>query len=102
MPHGPSGSVRTAFGNAVEVKLRLSNKVVQVPGNQSVLDAVRGAGVDAAFDCRAGNCKTCAVRVLEGDPDHRDTALSEAERERGKLMCICVSRANSERLVLDL
>ena len=89
-------------GNAVEVELRRSNKLLQVSEDQSVLEAVHAAGVRAPFDCGAGNCKTCAVRVLEGIPEHRDSALSDAERERGKLMCICVSRAKTDRLVLDL
>lgn len=86
----------------VEVELRRSNKLIQVAAKQSVLDAVREAGVDALYDCRVGNCGACAVKVLEGIPEHRDVVLTKAERERAGLMCICVSRAQSERLVLDL
>jgi ferredoxin len=86
----------------IEVELRRSNKVIQVDASQSVLDAVRDAGVDAHYDCRVGNCGTCAVKALEGLPEHRDVGLTKAERERGGLMCICVSRVCSERLVLDL
>ncbi|TAN67165.1 MAG: 2Fe-2S iron-sulfur cluster binding domain-containing protein [Methylobacter sp.] len=86
----------------VEVELRRSNKIIQVAAKQSVLDAVREAGIDALYDCRAGNCGACAVKVLEGIPEHRDSVLTKAERERAGLMCICVSRAQSERLVLDL
>jgi hypothetical protein len=40
--------------------------------------------------------------VLEGTPDHRDSVLTEAERAAGDVMMICVSRALSNRLVLDL
>jgi predicted pyridoxine 5'-phosphate oxidase superfamily flavin-nucleotide-binding protein/ferredoxin len=58
------------------------------------------AVVDAPHGCRAGHCRTCAVEVLAGEPDHRDTALLPAEREHS--MCLCISRANGERLVLDL
>ena len=39
------------------------------------------------------DCKSCAVKVLAGEPDHRDSALSTAEREEHRLMCPCVSRA---------
>jgi ferredoxin len=49
-----------------------------------------------------GTCGTCECDVIEGDPDHRDSVLSEAERERGDTIMICVSRSRSERLVLDL
>jgi hypothetical protein len=38
--------------------------------------------------------------VLEGEVDHRDELLTDAERDDS--MLICVSRARSERLVLDL
>jgi ferredoxin-NADP reductase/predicted pyridoxine 5'-phosphate oxidase superfamily flavin-nucleotide-binding protein len=86
----------------IEVELRRSGRTLRVAADQTILDAALAAGIDARHGCRAGNCGTCAVRVLEGQPDHRDSALSQAERERQHLMCPCVSRANSERLVLDL
>lgn len=95
-------AVAVAGDSPVEIELRRSNKIIQVAAKQSVLDAVREAGVDALYDCRAGNCGACAVKVLEGIPEHRDVVLTKAERERAGLMCICVSRAQSERLVLDL
>jgi vanillate O-demethylase ferredoxin subunit len=40
--------------------------------------------------------------VLEGVPDHRDVILTDEERASNKVMQICVSRAKSARLVLDL
>jgi len=40
--------------------------------------------------------------VLEGMPDHRDHILSEEEQASNKVMQICVSRAKTPRLVLDL
>ncbi|MGR9012908.1 MAG: 2Fe-2S iron-sulfur cluster-binding protein [Gammaproteobacteria bacterium] len=95
-------AVAVAEDRPVVVELRRSNKIIQVAAKQSLLDAVREAGVDARYDCRVGNCGACAVKVLEGIPEHRDVALTKAERERAGLMCICVSRAQSERLVLDL
>lgn len=96
-------SAHTALSDQpVMVELTRSNRRIQVEAGQSILDAVREAGVDALYDCRVGNCGSCAVKVLAGIPDHRDSALSKAEKERAGLMCICVSRARSERLVLDL
>jgi hypothetical protein len=40
--------------------------------------------------------------VLGGQPDHRDEILSAQERAESKTMMICVGRARSETLVLDL
>jgi hypothetical protein len=42
------------------------------------------------------------VTVLSGKVDHRDDVLSEDEREANDVMMLCVSRAFSERLVIDL
>lgn len=93
---------RASSDQPITVELKRSKQLFRVAAGQSILDAVRKAGVDARYDCRVGNCSSCAVKVLEGIPDHRDNVLSKAEKERAGLMCICVSRARSERLVLDL
>ena len=45
---------------------------------------------------------TCETPVLDGEPDHRDTFLDEDERRANDCMMICVSRACTHRLVLDL
>ena len=86
----------------VTVELRRSRRTFQVAAGQSILDVVQAAGIEAPSACRTGTCGTCAVKVLDGTPDHRDSVLSDAERERAGLMCICISRSQSERLVLDL
>jgi len=86
----------------VRVTLRRSGKVIDVSASRTILDAVQAAGIDAPAACRAGTCGTCAVKVVEGSPDHRDQALTAAERDRAALMCICVSRAHSDGLTLDL
>jgi ferredoxin-NADP reductase/predicted pyridoxine 5'-phosphate oxidase superfamily flavin-nucleotide-binding protein len=85
----------------VFVTLSRSGKVIEVPADRSILDAVQAAGVDAPASCRIGNCGACAVNVISGTPDHRDDALSEDERAQGR-MCICVSRATGPALTLDL
>jgi hypothetical protein len=86
----------------VSVELRRSRRTIAVPAERSILDAVHAAGIDAPAACRSGVCGSCAVEVLAGAPDHRDAALDQAQRERGALMCICVSRAITPTLVLDL
>jgi hypothetical protein len=40
--------------------------------------------------------------VLDGLPDHRDSVLTEEERQVNSCMMICVSRSCTARLVLDL
>jgi len=86
----------------IEVELRRSGKRLQVAADQSILDAMLEAGIDAPFSCRVGTCKTCKVKVLAGEPEHRDSALSVVEREDYGLMCPCISRARSDHLALDV
>ncbi len=84
------------------VRLARSGLQFTVDGDQSLLDAVLDAGVEAPYSCKAGTCGACAVKVLEGTPHHRDTVLSNAERDQAGLMCACVSRSLDGPLVLDL
>jgi ferredoxin-NADP reductase len=85
-----------------EVELARSGRTLTVPADVSVLDAVRDAGVEVLFSCTEGTCGTCETDVLEGAPDHRDSVLTDEEREAGETMLICVSRCLGKRLVLDL
>ncbi|GAA3848666.1 PDR/VanB family oxidoreductase [Streptomyces coacervatus] len=85
-----------------EVELAQSGRTVTVAPDVSVLDAVRAAGVEVLFSCTEGTCGTCETDVLEGTPDHRDSVLTDEERESGETMMICVSRCRGGRLVLDL
>ena len=93
------GPVRTA---PFEVELARTGVTVTVPPEMTVLEAVGAAGVDVLSSCRQGICGTCETTVLEGVPDHRDALLDDAERLANDCMFICVSRARSDRLVLDL
>ncbi|MEU1402474.1 PDR/VanB family oxidoreductase [Streptomyces sp. NPDC005728] len=91
----------SADGNAeFEVELRRSGRTVTVPAGSTVLAAVRRELPDTAYSCEQGFCGTCQQRVLEGEVEHRDELLTDAERADS--MLICVSWARSERLVLDL
>ncbi|GGN60152.1 ferredoxin [Streptomyces albiflavescens] len=85
-----------------EVVLERSARTLTVPAGVSVLDTVRAAGVEVLYSCTEGTCGTCETDVLEGTPDHRDSVLTDEEREAGETMLICVSRCLGKRLVLDL
>jgi ferredoxin-NADP reductase len=85
-----------------EVELARTGTTVTVRPDSTVLDAVCDAGVEILSSCRQGICGTCETTVLAGVPDHRDSLLDDDEREAGDCMYVCVSRASSDRLVLDL
>jgi len=85
-----------------EVVCQRSGLTVTVPPGQSIIDALDEQGVSVLSSCLEGVCGTCETQVLEGIPDHRDSLLSEDEREANEYMMVCVSRSKSGRLVLDL
>ena len=54
------------------------------------------------MSCEEGICGSCETRIISGEPDHRDSILTETERQASKTMVICCSGSKSPRLVLDI
>ena len=92
----------TGGDTAFEVEISSTGQVVPVAADQTIIEALENAGIDLIYDCQRGDCGICQTDVISGTPDHRDVVLSQSEKDSGKLMQICVSRALSDRLVLDL
>ena len=90
-------------GKPFEVKLAVSNKVVQVGEQESLLEAIERAGVDAPYLCRGGACGMCETRVIDyaGNFIHRDHWLEDDEHASGEKIMPCVSRFEGKTLVLD-
>ncbi len=83
-----------------EVVLRRSGRTVAVPADLTILEALRGAGVVVPSSCESGVCGTCKTRLIAGNADHRDRVLMP--EERADFIMLCVSRARSGALTLDL
>ncbi|GLY78038.1 PDR/VanB family oxidoreductase [Actinoallomurus iriomotensis] len=107
----PSGSLHVERFKAIEdtgprtsfeVRLALSGTTFVVPPDRSILETLEQAGLQILSSCREGTCGTCETTVLDGEPDHHDSLLTEEERAACDTMMICVSRARSPRLVLEL
>lgn len=84
------------------VELARRGITLQVGADQTILEVLEANDIDAAFSCEQGVCGTCTTDVLRGTPEHRDSFLSPKQRGGGKVMCLCVSRAKGETIVLDL
>ena len=87
---------------AFEVELASTGEVFTIPAGKTIVEVLEAADVDVMYDCARGDCGICQTDVISGTPDHRDVVLSDSERAAGNVMQICVSRAKSARLVLDL
>jgi len=88
--------------SSFEVALARSCVTLQVPAGKTILEVMRENGLDMPSSCEQGACGTCMATVIEGEPDHQDVYLNEAEKRSGTKIMTCVSRAKSARLVLDL
>jgi ferredoxin-NADP reductase len=99
---GADPSAKTPATNAggSEIVLERSGKTIRVEPSQSILQAVRGAGVACESSCEAGLCGTCKVRYVQGTPEHNDFVLSEDERR--EFVLVCCARVANGPLVLDL
>ena len=86
------------------VILNKSQRVLKIEKDQTIIDALEYNDIDVnySYSCMQGTCGTCVTEVLEGEIDHRDAVLTEEEKTAQNKMCLCVSRAKKERLVLDL
>jgi phthalate 4,5-dioxygenase reductase component len=108
--HWPSGSVHfESFGvdasahaanTAFTVRLQRSGVTLPVAADRSILEVLRAHGHPVPSSCESGTCGSCRTGLLGGQAEHRDMVL--AEEERATRIMVCVSRAKSGELVLDL
>ncbi|MBY4832748.1 PDR/VanB family oxidoreductase [Burkholderia dolosa] len=96
------GTAAANGDRAFQVSLAQSGRVVDVPAGTTIVEALRGCGIEVPVSCEQGVCGTCLTRVLSGTPDHRDVYLTDDERAANDQMLPCCSRAITPMLVLDL
>lgn len=83
---------------AFSVTCARSDVTVTVPADRSMLETLQGAGIDVRGSCLRGVCGSCALQVLDGAPEHRDSLNTD---DASATIYPCVSRAVSPRLVVD-
>jgi cytochrome P450/ferredoxin-NADP reductase len=98
----PDAAALSAPTEAFSVRLTGVGRTLDVPAAKSILDVVEEAGIAWPYSCREGTCGTCETRIVAGSADHRDAVLTPAERRRNEYMMICVSRAASPELSLEI
>ena len=84
------------------VKLAQSEQEISVADDETILAALQREGLDPAFPCEDGICGTCIVPLIEGEADHRDMYLTDAEHSAQKEIAICCSRARGSSITIDL
>jgi phthalate 4,5-dioxygenase reductase subunit len=96
------GVAQTGFAEntTFDVVLQKSATRVTVPAHQSILETLRACGHAVSSSCESGTCGSCRTGLIAGEAEHRDLVLRPDERAHQ--IMVCVSRAKSAELVLDL
>lgn len=96
------GTAQTQFAEnqAFDVVLHKSGARVTIPTHQSILETLRACGHHIPSSCESGTCGSCRTPLLSGEAEHRDWVLHPDEHANHVM--VCVSRAKTSELVLDL
>lgn len=97
-----SAATPQATDEGFMVRLARTGTTIAVGKDQSILEALTEYGIDIEYSCEEGLCGACEVRVLEGEPLHRDSVRTPLEHDQRRTIMLCVSRARTGTLVLDL
>lgn len=98
----PESQAQSATKKAYTVTCSKSNKHFEVTPETTLLQALRHHHIEVDTSCEEGVCGACETKVLSGVPEHLDYVLSDQEREKNKVMMVCVSGCKSEHLELEL
>ncbi len=84
------------------IRLASSDREVQVSPDQSAAQALIAAGVHVDLKCSDGICGVCKCTVLEGDVEHRDFVLSNAQRQEHMILCQSRAATADGNIVVNL
>ena len=93
----------------LKFKLRdqTEQKIENAPKDAKLLAVAIRSGVDLRYGCSAGKCGTCAVRIIDGDPNTMEREERELLEKMGvfnedKIRLACRIRVPEKDLVMDL
>jgi ring-1,2-phenylacetyl-CoA epoxidase subunit PaaE len=72
-----------------------------MPGQHSILDAGRAAGIDLPYSCKAGMCSTCRAKVIEGQVKMAKNYALEPHEVAHGFVLTCQSFPLTDRVVIS-
>jgi ferredoxin-NADP reductase len=92
----PTDAGATVSYGPARIRLAESGAILDAEPGETLLATLLRYGYDPDFECRAGACGTCRLRLLSGQVRHGDgDALTPAERSAGYILT-CVARPIGE------
>ena len=84
------------------LRLARSGRQVKVPADLNATDALAAVGIHVDVKCSDGICGVCKVDLLEGEVDHRDFVLSNAQRRSAMILCQSRAAEPDGEVLVDL
>ena len=80
----------------VEIKHQGNVTSVQVPEDETILEAANKAGLELPFSCNAGVCTTCAALITAGTVDQTEGmgVGLDLQAEGYALLCVAYPRSD--------
>lgn len=96
--------VNVEAGNDKEfiVEISATGQQFVVPKGLTVIQVLEDHDIFIPVSCEQGICGTCITKVVQGEPDHRDMYLSEAEKALNTQFLPCCSRAKTKKLIIEI
>ncbi|SIT72266.1 PDR/VanB family oxidoreductase [Microbacterium sp. RU33B] len=97
-----SPASRATAQRPLDVVVASSKERIAVGAEESIADALERHGYETYRSCGQGFCGSCVVRVVAGVPDHRDDFQTPQQHAANTHINVCVSRALTPVLELDV
>ena len=96
------GNDGAIINRTVTIQYEGSEYVLEVPANQTILDAALDQDIDLPYSCQAGLCTACRGKCLSGKVhlDERE-GLSDAELAKGYILT-CVAHPLTADVVIEI
>ena len=85
-----------------KIKLARSGTALTIPPDKTISDVLNENGFKVDVKCSDGICGVCKCGYIEGDVEHRDFVLSNAQRQTTIITCQSRAAKKGTTLTLDL
>ena len=101
VPRRDPGAAEAQASKSAKVMFSASKIEVDCKGSDYILDLALAEGLPVAYSCRAGQCGTCKVTLLEGKVEHDCANGLTPDDEKDGLILACQARPIG-RVVVDV
>jgi ferredoxin-NADP reductase len=101
VPRRDNAAAEAQASQVAHIVFAHSKIEVDCKGSDYILDLALAQGLDVAYSCRAGQCGTCKVTLLEGKVEHDATSGLTPDDEKDGHILACQARPVG-RVVVDV